>query len=340
MLRRLKALFLASASGLGVTLGLVFAMSLMVFYFDQNSYGEGRAFVSAGQFSVTITMLMGIPYMFGAVISLLSDPDGDKPFSHSLSTTFYVYLGLMAIGFLVLREAVICMVIAAPVLLPFVAIGIASMRYFLARNMKRGSVAQGSFLLLPLALLTFEASVSPTPERVTVQREIVIDAPPEVVWPLLLSMPDINEEEGHWTFTQSVMGVPRPVSAEVKGEGVGAVRAAYWQNQVYFEEHIIEWDAGRAMRWSFAFPDDSVARYTDAKIGPDTIHMRIFDGGYRIEPMHDGRTRLILDTRYDLSNHLSIYAKLWGEVLLGDILGNVLVIVKDRAEASKSSPLQ
>ena len=52
--------------------------------------------------------------------------------------------------------------------------------------------------------------------------------------------------------------------------------------------------------------------------------------------MNAGRTLLTLRTNYIAKTHVNPYARLWGEILLGDIQSNVLAIIKQRAEGRAS----
>ena len=164
-------------------------------------------------------------------------------------------------------------------------------------------------------------------------REVVVDAPPERVWPLLASIPAIRPAEGRWNLTRDVLGVPRPTEALLRSQQGRAVREARWDEDVRFEERILEVEPQRSIAWQFAFSDDSVRRHTDEHIAPDGAHMRIAFGGYRLSSLPAGRTRVTLETRYRLQTPLNAYAGWWGEFLLGDIQDNVLAIVKGRAEA-------
>ena len=160
----------------------------------------------------------------------------------------------------------------------------------------------------------------------------MVHAPPERVWPRLLSIPDIGADEGRWNVAHDLLGVPRPTEARLVRRGVGFVRLAQWGRNVRFEEHIGSVDPGRSITWAFAFPDGSVQQHTDRHIAPKGFHLDMSTGGYRLEPLPGGRTEVTLRTQYALRSPVNAYAAWWGELLLGGIQDNVLGIVKDRAE--------
>jgi hypothetical protein len=65
---------------------------------------------------------------------------------------------------------------------------------------------------------------------------------------------------------------------------------------------------------------------------PDSRYFRVTTGGYRMEPMGGGRTRVTIHTRYWMQTPVNAYSRLWGEVFLGDIEANLLALIRQRAE--------
>src|SRR5690606_30307893 len=125
---------------------------------------------------------------------------------------------------------------------------------------------------------------------------IVIEASPDQIWPHLLRLDGLRDEEGVWNITQDILRIPRPSSAVVNRDGMGAVRAAQWGNNIRFEEHITAWRENEEIAWKFVFPDDSISRYTDPHIHPDGASLKVATGAYRMIPLADGSTRLTLET--------------------------------------------
>ena len=103
-----------------------------------------------------------------------------------------------------------------------------------------------------------------------------------------------------------------------------------------FQERITAWEPSRRLEWSFNFINSTVQDYTDKHISPDGEFLKIDSGDYVLRPISADKTELILTTRYIAKTHVNPYAKLWGELLMGDIQENVLTIIKDRAERAAS----
>ena len=69
-------------------------------------------------------------------------------------------------------------------------------------------------------------------------------------------------------------------------------------------------------------------------MSPDGKFLKIDTGDYTIRQVGPGLTQLTLNTRYIAMTHVNLYARLWGEFLLGDTQDNILTIIKDRAEGA------
>lgn len=283
--------------------------------------------------TITFSILFGLPFCIGALTVLLVDASGRKRVSAGW-LALYVTMTVLVVGAVFLREGVICIAILAPVWAISCLFGAWAVTSFQREMRSKLKLNSAALFMLPFLMMGVERYIPQVATGYVVQREIIIDAAPEAVWPHLLRMDEIRANEGRWNVTQNLFAVPRPVSAVVVGEGVGAVRHAGWGAHVTFEERITYWDEGRALRWNFVFPNDSVHKHTDEYISPDGMHLRIGEGGYRLEALDDNRTRLVLYTTYQAQTPINAYARLWGELFLGDIQGNILEIVKDRAERS------
>ena len=281
------------------------------------------------------SVLFGLPFALGAIVAFLTAPNGRVKDGHYTISTIGLTGISLVIGGLVLREGVICMVLLLPIWW-FTALGGALTVKHWHRNFQERHPTSMSILALPFVLLVLDPYLPKSIHSFTVNRVITIDAPIEAVWPHLLEMPDIGPDEGRFTFAQSLMGIPRPSAAIVVGEGPGAIREARWGEDIYFEEHIDVWRTHDRLEWAFAFPDDSVSRYTDRHITVDGPNLYIDRGGYQLERLPDGRTKLTLFTQYRSNTPVNHYSAVWGEIFLGGIQMNVLDIVRDRSEALHS----
>lgn len=284
---------------------------------------------------IGLSILLGMPFLLSALAAFLMSPNGDGYGGHYLwAPPILVGITLFAGGILI-NEGVICIVMLFPLWVPMSIWGSLTVRGW-HRKLSAGRRAVSTFdasliFVIPIFFAWVDAYIPQQTSEYEVRRSVVLDATPADVWPLFLELDDIRKAEGRWNVAQNVLQIPRPSSAIVAGEGAGAIRQAKWGADIRFEEHIFDWQDQQAMRWKFAFPDDSISRYTDRHIEPDGQHLKIDEGGYRLEALSDGRTRVTLYTRYQATTPVNLYAAAWGELILGDIQSNVLSILKSRA---------
>lgn len=307
----------------GFTLALVIAIS--AFFLINASSANHVAFGS-------LWFLVFLPAYLCALICYVGDPDGERSASfYGLVPPVFGMIVIFGSAYF-LREGVICLIMLAPLWLGFGWLGAYLMRRY-RRAPTYKSTFHSTLLFLPLLSGGLESQIPVSHDRVTLTRQVVIKATPEEIWPYAVSNPHIAASEGRWTFTQSVLGLPRPRATTLTGTGQGAVRTAWWGDKINFDERITHWEPGRRLGWSFTFTNTTLQDYTDKHISPDGEFLKIDTGDYTLTPLADGSTRLTLRTNYIAKTHVNLYAAFWGEILLGDIAGNILTIIKQRAEA-------
>lgn len=303
---------------------LIFALGAALGYywlFDESSDSPS---------TVSLTFLLLVPAVLSAVVSYLTDRDGTRSAGHYFMVPLTLLALVLVAGVVFLQEGVICIILLTPLWLPSAIAG-SFLTYGVRRRIReRGRLFCTSLLLAPILLAQAELQFPPHPSQVSITREVIIDAPPSRVWPLVIEIPSLSAHEGRWNVAQDLLGIPRPLSARLVAGG--AQTGSIGPLGVRFEERLLHWQAGRSIDWAFAFPDESVREHTDQHIAPDGRHLRIARGGYRLEPLPGDRTRLVLRTDLVLRTPLNAYATWWADRLLGDIQDNVLAIVRQRAE--------
>jgi hypothetical protein len=306
----------------GLALAIAFSVYVLLSGSRVGSHGFG-----------SLWFLALLPAVLCAPICYIGDPDQTR----SLAFYWLVPIVLVAVvdffSAFVLREGAICLIMLSPV---WIASGWAGA--FLLRSQRRralrGNALHSSFLIIPLVAGIVEARI-PTPhDQVLLTRTILVHATPAEIWPYAVANLSIGPREGRWTITHNIIGLPRPRGTVINGAGVGAVRTAYWGDHINFEERITRWAPGQKLAWRFAFSNTSLQDYTDKHISPDGQFLKIDTGDYTICQISPGTTQVTLNTRYIAMTHVNLYARLWGEFLLGDTVDNILTIIKDRSEAA------
>jgi len=288
---------------------------------------------SSGYFYVSFAILQ--PAVLSAFVAFVGDPKFRRGRGYYNSVPVFLLLGMMAVSLVALREGFICVLMLAPIWYVGGLIGTRLLERIRTRAGDGGGKPRlyaPGIMALPLVMLPIEAAL-PVPEAYyRVERSVMIDAPAATIWPLMQGMGDIAPHEGKGNFSQDIAGLPRPLEARLEGRGIGARREGYWDKGIHFAEVVDRWRPEREIGWTFDFSDSNGWEFTDTHLHPASEHMHILRGGYRLEPMADGRQRLTLHTSYVARTHLNAYAMLWGELFLGDISNNLLATIRDRAE--------
>lgn len=321
-------------AGLRLSGVFVILLILMAALYALPGFARGE---TVGNATVSIGFLLVAPFCIGAIASLVADPAGENSATfHALWTPLALLLLAVGVGIFFLREGMICVIMLAPLWMAMLSAGGYMVHSFHKQFHRRNRM--NAALFASLAALFSVAGPEPLSSVQTYRFEqtIIINATPEEIWPHLESLSRIEPSEGRWTFTQDVLGVPRPVSAFLEKTHSGEVRFAEWENGVRFEEHITRNEPGRAMEWNFVFPDPTLHHHVDQHIDPNGEQLKVHAGGYRLDRLANGRTRLALHTTLSLNTQMNYYPAFWAQLMLGDIQANILEIVRDRSEASKS----
>lgn len=284
---------------------------------------------------VSVSFALVQPAAINAFIAYVGDPMAIRSRRYYALIPVATAGGMIAVSAFVLQEGAVCIAMLAP-LWVLAGLGGTLFAYMLRDREKeadlRDTFAAHGLLVLPLVALVFEPLVPVPVEQRTVINEVVIDASAEDIWPLMQGMGEVEPDAGHWTFSHSIIGLPRPALAQLDGEGIGARRHARWAEGVHFDEVVDRWEPERVIGWQFDFTRSGGWEVTDPHLRPDGPYMRILEGGYELEPLDNGKHLLRLETTYEAQTHFNGYAALWGRIFLGDIQGNVLAVIKQAAE--------
>ena len=196
-----------------------------------------------------------------------------------------------------------------------------------------GALKTSVLLMLPLVFGALEGERSTSTQEYCIEREIILQAPPERVWAELVRVRPLGPEEPTGGALVRLLGLPRHLRTELDTLMVGGRRSAFYERELVFDETILELEPERRM---------VLAVKTDPeKIPPTVLDEHILVGGrhfstledvYRLDPLPGGRCRLRLSGRYTISTPFNWYAGWWAGWLVSDVLQGVLELVKSRSE--------
>lgn len=288
---------------------------------------------------VSFSFLLILPAAVSAFVAYVADPWGERSRRFYFMMPVWLLLAIIVASLVILREGVICVLLLSPLWLVSGLIG--AWITYASRRRRRdragGTTYCSALLLTPLLAMQVEPYVPLPTDTVCVTRSAVIHASPAALWPLLRGIPDVRPGEGTWTLSQDVIGIPRPRGARLIGAGIGADRYADWGHHIRFRERITEWDMYRRIGWRFIFDDIAGWGFTDRHLMPDGPYFRVTRGGYTVEPIGPGLTRVTIDTEYRITTPVNRYSELWGQLFLGDLETNLLALIRGRAERTALS---
>ena len=267
------------------------------------------------------------PFAMGSCTGFLYNRRAE---ASSEDTTRLVVTTVLASGVALLTVAVeglICLVMALPIAIPLAMLGgVVGRRAALSGP---GKATPAMFMLLAVPLT---ALVEPATGRLTheVRSSVVIEAPPEVVWPHVVAFHEIPPPT-EWLFRA---GVAYPIRARIEGTGVGAVRYCVFSTGAFIEP-ITRWEPGHRLSFDVAaapVPMRELSPYRD--LSPRHLHgyLRSTRGEFRFVDLGDGRTRLEGSTWYEVEMAPEAYWRIFSDALIHRIHQRVLDHIKREVE--------
>lgn len=130
-------------------------------------------------------------------------------------------------------------------------------------------------------------------KRYSIEQSVSISASVESVW---REVTEVDIASFRHPIYLSILGIPKPLRAEVQEPGVGGVRIAYFSNDLRFSQVITEWRPSERYTFTFkADPGFRVAYLLNLSNGP----FRMIAGAYRIARTDTG-AMLTLSSQYEL----------------------------------------
>lgn len=306
-----------------IVLGVLYGLVLRIVF----QWGPLHPFVS----TMSLAFLALCPFSVGAMAVLMSA--GGEKISVPVQirqTVFAVNACYIAVILLAL-EGSICLVMASPLFFGAALLG-GLVAGFVHNHFRMGRRMLPVYALLPIAFAPIESLQTIQPHEQTVTNTIYIAAPPEHVFNQLANVRHIRPEELGFTFVHAI-GFPRPLEAQMDGQGVGQVRTSRWEKNVWFQEVITDWTPGQSLHYKFHIPPGGIPRDAlDEHVEIGGEHFDLIDGGYDLRAMPDGGTELSLTTRFVNKTRLKTYVDLWAKLVFKDFHRSILGLMKKRAE--------
>ncbi len=267
------------------------------------------------QYSVGLILLM--PGVQGLITGLMFGRD-KRDAVGGVSAIFILWLVDLVGGVAVLREGVICLIMAAPILLAITAIG-----YIIGRLLARWKVGRKTSVSLAPLLVVFVVAetLAPAPDApFSVTDTVTVAAPPDYVWRYVLDYPDNPAPPKYWMWS---IGLPYPTHSVAPVQAVGQRRDCKFSGNQAFEERIAVLQPNKRL----------VFDITKQPQHPEIIgHMTVDRGEILLRPNADGTTTIIATSWYRLHVRPAGYFGWWAEDVTRHIHFRVLGYMKTLAE--------
>lgn len=309
------------------------ALLCWVMIFGLTSLAERKFLPRENQY-LSLSLLVVLPLVTAGLAGFLSARAG-RTMSQSIGAAFLTLTAILTILGFAAMEGVVCVLMAA---LPVGFLGIigAMLGHWLADLTARPAYqVQSAAWLLVIVCAAGEALTPPAPLEDVVSSEVVINATPAQVWAQLKDIRDLPKP----TEPLFVLGVAHPIETYVVGNGgVGAARVCRLSTGD-MPELISVWKPEQELKFTVLDTPAAMREATFFGQDLDTPHLHStyasVEGGFRLEALPGGRTRLIGTSRYLLTITPATYWNIWTRHIVGQVQLRVMNHVKAKAEASR-----
>jgi len=270
------------------------------------------------------SLFLGTPLLMGATAAYFDNLWHPGSFRRALGVGLLSVLFAEIAMLLFAVEGVICLAMAAPLILPVGAMGGLIGKMIADATQRPMREMSAALLVLPLA--AGGEALFLAPQENMVLTVVEVDAPPEAVWENVVKFPDLTDEPA-WYFG---WGIACPVRATIQGQGRGATRFCEFTTGT-FVEPITAWE--RPTRLAFDVTEQppaliELSPYRHMHPPHFSGHLTSKRGEFRLIELPGGRTRLEGRTWYTFAMYPERYWTLWSDSLIHRIHGRVLDHIK------------
>ncbi|MEQ1690672.1 MAG: hypothetical protein ABMA00_05265, partial [Gemmatimonas sp.] len=273
-------------------------------------------------------LFFGTPFLMGAVTAYRFNRHAPASVNETFQVTATTYFVVAGVFLLTAAEGFLCLLMVAPIALAIGAMGSALGRRIALHDPRSPQHAWIGVLLLPLSAAIESRVVPDAGETLLreVRSSVEIDAPPDSVWRQVIAFPRIPEPDA-LLFRA---GVAYPVRAEIRGEGVGAVRYCVFSTGA-FVEPITRWEPGQRLSFDVTAQPRALAEWSPyANVAPPHLdgYFTSRRGEFRLVALPGNRTRLEGSTWYQMKLAPAAYWVVFGDMIIHRIHDRVLEHIK------------
>ena len=312
----------------GIPILVLFAISIL---FGIESW---RSFYQV----MSVTFIFFLPFIAGSLTVYLSRLEKVKSVAYRIFAPWVTVLVFFVITVALTFEGWACWLMVLPIFLIIASLGGLYCGYLKVRTAKRvGQLNISILLLLPFLTSPIESMLKTIPVKYEVYTYIDINnSTADKIWNNVTRVKEIREQQDKGWLTR-FLGFPRPISAELNYDGVGASREAIFSGGLTFHEKVLSYEDKKKMNFSIkAFPYEIPSTTMDEHVVIGGDYFDVLDGAYELQKFNDTTYRLNLYSHFKLSTNFNFYASWWASWIMKDIQNNILQVIKERAELDRN----
>jgi hypothetical protein len=259
----------------------------------------------------TFSSFVIVPTLMGIISAYFWRDLGMKTL-RKIGWSTVVALIAILLSALILKEGVICLLIVSPLIIVFILAGLAIGKSMFKKNngLLKVNVFGVLFFVFMIDALSEHKNLS------MVSDSLLVNAPIEKVWPLVVEYEPIQSKENYWLFQ---IGMPSPVQSTVDGYEVGAGRKCIFSNGYIFDEKIVVYKPNEELTF------DIIEQPRDPEI---MGHIDIVRGQFILKDNGNGTTTLIGNSWYKLYVFPEWYFGIWSKSITRNVHQRVMEHIK------------
>jgi hypothetical protein len=274
-----------------------------------------------------LSLFIGTPFVTGVATAFVArkvDPQAGSPIPLVACTMLLLAATFVLVAF----EGIVCLIMAAPLMVPIGLLGGLLGHSLAGHGTRNATIAL--FLMMAAGGQVVDAAIETEPLREVLTTEDIA-APPEIVWRHVVTFSEIPTPPA-WYFRT---GLAYPLRARIEGAGVGAVRYCEFTTGA-FVEPITAWEEPTRLAFDVAAQPPPLREWSPYR-NVYAPHLEGFfstsRGEFRLVRLSNGHTRLEGRTWYALRMQPQAYWTVVADAILHRVHHRVLTHIREQAES-------
>lgn len=188
-----------------------------------------------------------------------------------------------------------------------------------------------SILLIPFILNPIENILPNKREVYTTSATIIIDQSKEVIFPNILEVPYISDEEYTNGFYQHI-GIPRPIHAKIVKQDKQYYRIGYFTDGLELHEYISEIKPLEFVNFKIDLTQSKLRNTPTDQHILKSKYFHFENISYRLTPISENKTKVSLHCEYSIESKMNFYANFWAKSIIHDFEVRLLKTIKHKLE--------